>query len=160
LSAYIVTQFSALALDGVEENRRYCFFWMALVKVTLPSTGIWDFLIYRRPRLISLRKQNPESSLRELLRHIVLCSNQDDVAKPVRRRKLHENTNSVAESKPANSSVPRMNDMNRETDFTPELDICFPLNECHIPESSHGASTTKIQNSSDEHLEDSSSHDP
>jgi hypothetical protein len=160
LTSYIVTQISVLALDGVQENRRYYFFWASLVKITLPSTGIWNFLIYCRPRLISLRKQNPESSFLELLRHIVLCSNQEELVKTVRRPQLQGDTNSVQGAARVASTVTKMNDRNSEIDFTPELEIHTPHDESNSPTFNHSDSTSTNQYASDEPLDHSISHGP
>jgi hypothetical protein len=52
LIPYFVLVVSRWVVDGVKENRQYYFFWVVLVKLSISSSGIWNFLIYCRPRLV------------------------------------------------------------------------------------------------------------
>jgi hypothetical protein len=131
---YIVIQFSTLFLDGVKENRRYYFTWTVLFKIFLPSTGIWNFLIYCRPRMVSLRKQNPEASHWTLLCHILFHSKQQQQVQAAttitprqerRRQQVPPTQMSTLDSEVPRlaSHYSRIQDMNRETEFTPELEM-------------------------------------
>jgi hypothetical protein len=121
---FSVMQLSTLFLDGVEENRTYYFFWVVLLKLTLSTTGTWNFLIYCRPRMISLRKRNPDASSLSLLRHLIwnskLAESTTPILSPLRRTPSAPISYNVARS---NSSQISINDWNREKDFTPELEL-------------------------------------
>jgi hypothetical protein len=132
---YILIQISTLFLDGVQANRRYYFSWTVLVKIFLPSTGIWNFLIYCRPRVMSLRKQNPEASALALLRHIIFHSEQQvnnnnnapilSSSPPPRRQPPMQLWSSTLDSEMTRlaSHYSRIQDVNRDTEFTPELEM-------------------------------------
>ena len=75
-----VVSVGALVFDGVEENRTFYFFWVSLSKILVPSSGIWNFSIFCRPRLIILRKRNPDVSTMALLWQIIFHSKQQTAA--------------------------------------------------------------------------------
>jgi hypothetical protein len=110
--------------DGVEEHRTFYFFWVSLIKILLPSTGIWNFWIFCRPRLVILRKQNPDVSTISLLWQIIFHSKQQ-AGTPARTRKpvlppvpeVH-----AAPVHPSTTFEPSsLQDENDDDDFTPEL---------------------------------------
>ena len=111
-----IVEFGALALDDTIENRTFYFVGTCLVKLSLPTPGIWNFCIYCRPRLLILRQNNPEASFFKLLRQIVFHSSDDK-----------QTTRVVAPRKSAPAPVlPPLSyllirDENRDGDFTPEL---------------------------------------
>jgi hypothetical protein len=80
------TTIGQVFFDGVEEHRTFYFFWVSLTKISIPSSGIWNFWIFCRPRLVVLRKQNPDVSTMTLLWQIIFRSKQQAAA-PARTRK-------------------------------------------------------------------------
>jgi hypothetical protein len=75
--AYGVMSFASLFYDGVQANRRLYFFWVVLVKLTLPSAGIWNVCIFARPRLASLR--HPLATRSAPLRLLIFPTKDNDV---------------------------------------------------------------------------------
>ena len=111
-----IVEFGALALDDTKENRTFYFVGVCLVKLSLPTPGIWNFGIYCRPRLVILRKNNPEASFRALMWQIVFHSSDDKQTKRV---------TATRKSEPAPILPPLayllIRDENCDGDFTPEL---------------------------------------
>ena len=86
-----VVSVGALVFDGVEKNRTFYFFWVSLAKICVPSTGIWNFWIFCRPRLIILRKRNPDVSTTALLWQIIFHSKQQTALCGAHYRSKSEN---------------------------------------------------------------------
>jgi hypothetical protein len=143
LIPYFVLVLSRWVLDGVQENRQYYFFLTSVVRFSTPSTGIWNFLVYCRPRLLSLRKQNPDYSVLRLLRHIVLHSKCESTPMPAQRPNLCLQPSPILESAPADESTTRrMNGEIVEREITPELDIHYPKCESESMDSNHDESSS------------------
>jgi hypothetical protein len=141
LIPYFVLVLSRLALDITKENRQFYFFWVFLVKLSISSSGIWNFLIYCRPRLRSLRKQNPDCTRVKLLRHIVLHSKHETEARPVRRLNAPlQRPSPVSETAQEEASTRVTNDENLEREFTPELDLHYLKCESESLNSNHDVS--------------------
>jgi hypothetical protein len=110
--------------DAVEEHRTFYFLWVSLIKILVPSSGIWNFWIFCRPRLVVLRKQNSDVSTKALLWQIIFHSKQQQSGTPARTRipvlppvpEVH-----AASVQSSTTFVPSsLQDKNDDDDFTPE----------------------------------------
>ena len=120
-SAFGVTAFATMTLDPTEENRTFYFFWAVLVKLFVPSSGIWNFYIYTRPRVVLLQKRNPHVGRWALLRQVVFNAKQHSprgTQRPPRPSSVPvQSPVPSASSSPSNS----LDDDNMDEHFTPEL---------------------------------------
>ena len=118
---YPVISFVNINYVAVEENRNIYFPLVVLVKLFAPSLGFWNFFIYIRPRYYQLRKRHPDVSGLELMRKILLHSeNVDSGARPgTSARRI----NRQLCRGPACLQVP---DLSGDADFTPELNLGAP----------------------------------
>jgi hypothetical protein len=113
--------------DAVEKHRTfYHFFWVSVIKILIPSTFIWNFWIFWRPRLIVLRKQTPDVSTMALLWRIIFHSKQQQQSAPARTRMLIPAQVPEVYAAPSPSSTTFVStsfqDENNGDDFTPERD--------------------------------------
>jgi hypothetical protein len=100
-----VVTVAGLIYDATEENRTFYFFWVSLIKICVPSTGIWNFWIFFRPRLVVLRKRNPDVSTIALLRQTIFPSRQQ----------------AIGGTLIPTAALSSIHDTSDDADFTPEL---------------------------------------
>jgi len=104
-SPYGTTFFVNMKFDAVEKNRNIFFPLVALAKIFMPAQGVWNVLIYIRPRYHEVKRRHPDQSSIMLLRKIIF------------------NAKLTSTAQVAVEQADNVEGQSEEIDFTPELNL-------------------------------------